>query len=234
MTIAIMQPYFLPYLGYYQLINAVDKFILFDDVNYINKGWINRNRILLGGQPHGFSIPLQKASQNKKISEILVSDDPKWKKKILNTISHAYKKAPLYEEVFPLINDIIHDGSTNLSDFLHNNIKRTMEFLEIKTELVPTSSSYSNSSLSGQTRILDICKQEQATQYLNAIGGKELYSSADFDKENIELRFITSGKIQYQQFKNEFVPNLSMLDVMMFNSKDEITVHLNNFDIQKN
>ncbi len=216
MTVAIMQPYFLPYIGYLQLMATVDKFILYDDVNFINRGWINRNRMLVNGQDFMFTVPLKNASQNKLINEIELSDDSKWREKLLKTIEQAYKKAPQFGVVYGLTEQIINNKSEKITDFVADSFAILNDYLEIKTHIVRTSAIYDNTHLKAQERILDICQQEQAQHYINPIGGMELYDRSFFEESNIKLNFIKSKPVHYQQFKNEFVPWLSVLDLLMF------------------
>lgn len=231
MTIAIMQPYIFPYIGYFQLINAVDKFIIYDDVNYINKGWINRNNILVSGQGHLFTIPLKDASQNKLINEVELSKNDPWQKKFLKTIQQSYQKAPYYQKVFVLIEEIVNLDVQTVYELTLNALTRTCAFMEINTEIVPSSSIYNNTNLKGQERILDICKQENASHYINPIGGIELYDKSKFEKEGIRLDFIKSVSSPYTQFKNAFVPWLSVIDVLMFNSPDDIRQQLEAYEL---
>lgn len=231
LKLAIMQPYFLPYLGYYQLLNLVDKFVIYDDVNFISRGWINRNNLLIGGKAHLFTIPLLDASQNKLIHEVQVSPDLVWRKKLLKTIAQAYRKAPHYEPVFPLIEEIVNDQSVSIADYCLQGLTKTARYLNITTEIVTTSRIYENTDLSGQNRILSICQKEGTDQYINPIGGQDLYDKTLFKNEGITLNFIQAKPCVYPQFKNEFVPWLSILDVMMFNSPAEIQKHLNEFEL---
>jgi hypothetical protein len=231
MRLAIMQPYFLPYIGYLQLMQAVDKFVIYDDVNYINKGWINRNRILLNGQEYLFTIPLKNASQNKLIHEIGLSDDPKWRSKLLKTIEQAYKKAPFYTATSALIENILNLPADNLSHWITESFKVLNQHIGIQTELVASSSIYQNTHLKAQERILDICQQEKATQYVNPIGGVELYDKAFFEQAGIQLNFIKSKAVVYPQFKHEFTPWLSVLDVMMFNDIPAIQGFLKEYEL---
>ncbi len=221
--VGIMQPYLFPYIGYFQLIEAVDEFVVFDDVNFITKGWIHRNNLLVSGKAFMFNLPLKEASQNKKINEIDIVSDTVWKSKLLKTIEQAYKKAPYFIESFELINEIILNNESNLSLFLSNSISTICDFLQINTSIIPNSVVFKNDYLKAQTRIIDICEKLGATTYINAIGGKDLYDSQTFKKNNIELSFIQSEKIEYNQFKNEFVPNLSIIDILMFNDKAQIS-----------
>lgn len=231
MKIGIMQPYFLPYIGYWQLLNAVDKYIIYDDVNYINRGWINRNRILLNSKDKMITLSLKEVSQNKLIKEIELLNNEKEREKLLKTISQSYKKAPFYDEVYPLIEEILNFKEINLGKFLENSIKKIIEYLEINTTILISSEIEKDNMLKGKNKILDICKNLGASEYYNAIGGQELYSYEEFNKEGIKLKFLKSGNIEYKQFKNEFIPNLSIIDVMMFNSKEKIKEFLNNYTL---
>lgn len=226
-----MQPYFLPYLGYYKLLNDVDKFVLYDDVNFINRGWVNRNQILVGGKEHLFTVPLQNASQNKLICEVKLSPDPAWRKKLLKTIDQSYRKAPHYETAFPLLEDIFNDPAEDIASYCYQSLTKTADYLEISTEIVPTSRHYGNAALKGQERILDICKKEKADHYINPTNGQELYDKTLFESEGITLSFIKRKSQAYQQFKNEFVPWLSVIDALMFNSVAEIQDLLQVFEL---
>jgi hypothetical protein len=222
MKIAIMQPYFLPYLGYFQLINYVDKFIIYDDVNYINRGWINRNNILINGNSHLITVPLNSSSQNKVIRDIHVLNENKWKEKMLKTITSNYSKAPFFLEVASMLEAILMNSYSNISELNFNALKEISAYLKINTEFVCTSSIYGNSHLNGQARIIDVCLKEKANYYINPINGKELYDKSIFQREGISINFIQMGNINYKQFNNSFVDFLSIVDVMMFNSVDVI------------
>ncbi len=226
-----MQPYFMPYIGYFQLINAVDKFVIYDDVNYINRGWVNRNKVLINGKSSMITVPLKEASQNKLINEIEVYSNEKWKQKMLKTIELAYKKAPHLNLVYPLLNKIINNNAATISEFNFTGIKAICDYLGITTSLVSSSEMYANNKLKGQYRILDICIREKANHYINPTGGMELYSNEVFSKEGISLSFIISELRPYKQFKNEFIPALSLIDVMMFNSTEEVNKMLNQYQL---
>jgi hypothetical protein len=229
MKLAIMQPYILPYIGYFQLINAVDKFVLFDDVNYIKKGWINRNRILLNNKEYLFTLPLEKVSQNKKINEINLLSDMGWKAKLLKTFKMAYKKAPMFETVYPLIADIISFDEFNLSIYLGNSINKICEYLNIKSCIVNSSVSYNTAEYKGQDKIIKICRQEKATEYINPAGGMNIYKYARFEEENIKLYFLKSNPIIYKQFDMDYISGLSIMDILMFNDKRQFSNFLNEY-----
>jgi hypothetical protein len=228
MKIGIMQPYFLPYIGYFQLINAVDKYVIYDDVNFIKGGWINRNRILFNGGTLMINVPMQGASSFKKINEIQVGGHIE---KLLPTINQAYKKAPYYQEVFPLIADILQYKEENLARFIANSIIMLAEYMQIKTEFILSSDLKKNNELIAQDKVLSICKILHASEYYNAIGGQELYDKLVFAKNNIELQFLKTKSINYNQFTSEFIPNLSIIDALMFNSIEDIHEMLNQYEL---
>lgn len=231
MKLGIMQPYFVPYIGYWQLMNAVDKYVVYDDVNFIKGGWINRNRILVNGEPQYFNLPMLGASPNKLINEVGVNNNPAFIAKNLRIIEGAYKKAPHYAEVYPLIEKILSCGKENIAEFVAESFRIINEYLGITTELIVSSTLDKDCSLRAQDKVLHICELLGAAEYYNAIGGQELYSFSDFVERGIKLKFLKTGKVEYKQFKNEFQPNLSILDVMMFNSVEEIQAHLNNYTL---
>lgn len=228
MKLAIMQPYLFPYIGYFQLINAVDKFVIYDDVNYIKGGWVNRNNLLVNNNKHLFTITLNQPSPFKLINQIIIKDDFS---KLLKTIYHSYLKAPYYEQTINLLNKIISCQEKNLGEFIANSLKEISIYLEIQTEIIVSSQLKKNNALKNKEKVLHICELLNASQYLNAIGGQELYYKEEFATHNIELNFIKSKNIMYNQFHNEFVPWLSIIDVMMFNSKEEIKSMLNQYEL---
>lgn len=228
MKIAIMQPYFFPYIGYFQLINMVDKFIIYDDVNYINKGWINRNNILVNNGPSFIQVPLVAASQNRLIKDIFVVDENKWKDKLLKTIYFNYKKAPFFNQIISLLEEVLLSECRSISDLNYLTILKTCSYLNIETELIRTSSIYENTNLKGENRILDICLKENADTYINPIGGQLLYDKIKFQEKGIVLNFINSKISPYSQNTNSFINYLSIIDTMMFCSPIEIKSNLIN------
>jgi len=228
MKLGIMQPYFFPYIGYFQLINAVNQFIIYDDVNYIKQGWINRNRILIDGKPSYITLPLSEASSFKKIIEIKIKINPK---KLLRTITQSYKKAPYFFNVFPLIEDILTFDEQNLAKFVSNSILKVSNYLDINTSFISSSEMQIGNELKGKDRVIFLCNLLNANYYYNTIGGIDLYSKEEFSTHGIKLSFIKTKEITYKQFDDTFVPNLSIIDVMMFNSKDEIKKMLNEYEL---
>ncbi len=221
----------MPYIGYFQLIKMVDKFIFYDDVTFIKQGWINRNQILINNQAKMFSVPLTNASSNILIKDVLISESAyeKWKKSFLNSIFFSYKKAKNYNQVLNLIESILEEKPKTISDLAIKSIIKVAQYLDLDTEFQISSETYLNTQLSGQDRVLDICKNENALTYVNPVGGMELYSKNTFKAKNIDLFFIKANKFVYKQFSDEFIPFLSIIDVLMFNDIDEINQQLDDF-----
>ena len=219
MIVGSNQPYLFAYIGYWQLINLADVYVISDSMQYIKKGYINRNSILVGNKKHLFTLEVMGVHGDSLINEVKVGNNSK---KIIKTIFHAYKKAPYFSEVYPLIEDILSNREKNLAKYIGYSIERVSHYLDIDTKFIYLSDLQGETTLKGQARTIDICKRVGATKYVNAIGGQKLYKKEDFLKENIELNFLKTDEFKYKQFNSEFIPHLSIIDVMMFNSKDEI------------
>jgi hypothetical protein len=234
MKLAIMQPYLFPYIGYFQLLAAVDKFVIYDDVNFIKGGWINRNNILINKKSNLFTVPLNKASSYTLINETKINLKfyNIWKVKFLRSLEQSYKKAPHFTEVYNLIENVLEIKENDLiSELAVNSIKEVSKYLQLGTEICETSEIYNNKTKSGQERVLDICGIEKASQYINPIGGIELYSKNTFKEKGIMLNFIKSKPIIYAQFDNDFSPWLSIIDVLMFNSINEVNKMINQYEL---
>lgn len=232
MKIAIMQPYFFPYLGYFQLIIAVDKFIFYDDVNFIKKGWVNRNRIITNNLVNNINLGLIKASQNKKINEIsIITDDFN---KTLKTIQHSYSKAPFFKEVYTLIENYFLSLTPKnlLSEATANSILKVCEYLGINRSFEFSSEKYPNTrGMERGDRLMAICHENKADKYINPLGGTELYKKEVFKDNKIELQFLKPKLETYQQWGGDFISGLSIIDVLMFNSKTDVKRMLNYFDL---
>lgn len=228
MKLAIMQPYFFPYLGYFQLINHVDKFIFYDDVNFIKNGWINRNRILVNEKPHYITIQLKNASSFKLINCVEFTDN---RNRIKKTIEQFYRRAHYFDAVWPVIEECLNFPTNSISELAVFTVLKVSEFIGIETQFEISSKCYSyTSGLEKTERLLEICKVNDATQYINPIGGIEIYNKSDFNNVGIDIQFIKPNEIVYKQFNNEFVPSLSIIDVMMFNSLEEISKMLDQYE----
>ena len=216
MKLAIMQPYFMPYIGYFQLIAAVDTFIVYDNIKYTKKGWINRNRMLQNDTDVMFSLPLKKDSDSLDVVERELAADFN-RDKLLNQFKGAYRRAPYFEQTFPLIEQIVRYDEVNLFRYLHHSIVTTCEHLNITTEIKISSDVDIDHALQSQDKVIALCEAVGASTYVNAIGGMELYSKETFREKGVELKFIQSKPLEYVQFGAAFVPWLSIIDVMMFN-----------------
>jgi hypothetical protein len=231
MRLAIMQPYFFPYIGYWQLINAVDKYVIYDDVNYIKNGWINRNFILLNGQKHLITLPLDGASPFKLINETKIISKNEKKVRLLKTLVHAYKKAPYYQDVISIVENTVMHQSNHISEALVFSIKSIAKYLNFRTEILVSSQIEKNNSLKGEEKVIDICKSLNADIYFNSIGGLELYSKQNFLKRGLILNFLKPQQIFYSQINDQFIPWLSIIDVMMFNTPETIRNMLNQYEL---
>lgn len=230
-TIAIMQPYLLPYVGYFQLMAAVDKFVVLDDVHYINRGWINRNRLLVNGAAHRFTVPLLGASQNRLIYELQIADEPAWRDRLVQTFLQAYSRAQCRIAIEPILRRIIHFPTAQLDSFIVNSLREIAGYLSLKVLIEESSRIYQNRHLKAQDRILDICRQEGADCYVNPIGGTELYDAEVFAKQGISLKFLQSRPMQYSQGRAAYVAGLSIIDVLMFNEPGPTRDLLTRFDL---
>jgi hypothetical protein len=230
--VAIMQPYFMPYIGYWQLINSVDEFVVYDNIEFTKKGWFNRNRILEIDHDRLFTIPIKKDSDFLPVNQRCLSDDSEKEiNRSLHIIQNNYKKAPYFNEAYPLIERSFMYSSKNLFEYIFNSIKLICDYLDITTKIVISSKIDINHSLKASSKVLEICKAEGAEIYINAIGGRELYDKEVFKVQGIDLNFIQTKEIIYKQFNNGFVPGLSIIDVLMFNSKEQIKHMLEEYEL---
>jgi hypothetical protein len=208
--------------------NTVDEFIIYDNIQFTKKGWINRNRILVNGVDAYITLPLKKDSDYLDIKDRFLSDE--WtneRKKTLNRITESYRKAPQFNFVCPIIESILMYEERNLFSYIFNSLKEINQYLNIKTPLIISSSIPINHDLKAENKVIELCKARKATLYINPIGGVELYSKEDFKNVGLELQFLKANNITYTQFKNDFVPFLSIIDVMMFNQKEKVIEYVN-------
>ena len=231
MKLGIMQPYFLPYIGYFQLIAEVYQFIVYDNIEYTKKGWINRNRMLLNGTDTRFSLPLRKASDSLDVVQREISPDFD-RRKLLNQFRGAYQRAPYFEQTFALLDPIIHNIEKILFRYIYHSITAVCRYLGIGTKFHVSYSISINHELKYEHRVIALCKAMNAKTYINPIGGTELYDRSQFSMHGIDLRFIKTIPFEYQQFGATFVPFLSIVDVLMFNSPSAVRDHIqHNFEM---
>lgn len=232
MKVAIMQPYFFPYLGYFQLLNAVDTFIFYDDVQFIKGGWINRNRYLQNGRPAYFGLQMIGASANKNINEIRLNTRNVVHTKLLKTLDQNYAKAPFAKDVMALVKSVVETDSDNLAKKAAQSVMKVSEYLGLNKAFYFSSELPFGKMVNDRTeRLITIIKGLDGKIYLNTSGGKTLYNKADFRKAGLELYFIDGKLPAYMQQSNAFVPGLSIIDVLMYNSKLEVLKMLNDYSL---
>lgn len=232
MRLAIMQPYLFPYLGYFQLIAAADKFVFYDDVNYIKNGWINRNQLILSKAVAYFTVPLSGMSPFSKINEVDVQPAGPWQRKMVESVRQSYARAPFFAAAFPLFESVIQSGAPKVGELARRSVVAVCDYLGLKTVLEPTSGRYQNQALSGPARVIDICKQEGASEYVNMEGGRELYDARVFEEHGVKLHFLKAVLPPYPQAgMPEFKAGLSIIDVLMFNDRDAANEMLQKYQL---
>jgi hypothetical protein len=231
MKTAIMQPYFWPYIGYFQMIGAVDSFIVYDDIQYTKSGWINRNRLCRDGAAVTFSLPLKSASGCPDVRERELADDFN-REKLLNQIKGAYGRAPYFAQTLPLIETVVRHPEKNLFRFLLHSLLKTTERIGISTRILISSDIDIDHGLKGQERVLALCEAVDTTTYVNLSGGVALYSADAFRARGMRLQFIRTTPFEYAQLRQPFIANLSIIDVLMFNSLESIrSVLCSNYEL---
>lgn len=231
-SIAIMQPYLFPYIGYFQLLNSVDLFVLYDDVQYMKGGWINRNRILDKNRPSYLTFPVKKASTylniNQRYFSVLTESE---KNKVLRRIKATYRDAPCFDGTLGILDRFLDRKNGNVAEDVCFSLGIVQEYLELPFNYVFSSTLSDTVGLKGVERVLRICKILDSDVYINSPGGQSLYSKEEFRDHGISLHFIKPGLVSYEQFAPEFVSNLSVIDVLMFNSKTEIRKMLRQYSL---
>ena len=227
-----MQPYLYPYIGYFQLISAVDKFVLADTYQYTKQTWINRNRLVFNGEIDYFNIPVSKPSVRSQISEIQISDTYS-PSKLYNKIEMNYEKTQGWKDFSDNLHEVLHKSTTDLYDLIEYSVRTLTTILEINTEICRISDLQIQGNISGEERVIAICKTLGATQYINLPGGVDLYSNKAFEMNGIELLFLHPILKDYQQKLREFESHLSILDVGFSIGKQElIDTHLQSYKLQ--
>jgi hypothetical protein len=221
-----MQPYFLPYAGYYQLIASVDLFVVYDNIKYTKKGWINRNRFLQNDTDALFTLPLSKDSDSLDIRDRKLIDSFD-KEKFLRKFEGAYKRAQYYEQTFKLLRHVVYFPRDNLFDYIHNSLVETCRYLDIGTKIIVSSEIDINHQLHAQDKVIALCNALGANEYVNAIGGIDLYSRERFQEDGIQLRFIQPRVREYAQNSSTHIPSLSIVDMMMFSPIDIVVDCIN-------
>ncbi|MGI2095725.1 WbqC family protein [Shewanella glacialipiscicola] len=228
MSFAVMQPYLFPYLGYYQLVSAVDKFVFYDDVTFIKGGYINRNNILSNGKAQRFTIPVPGMSSNTLINQLNFDGNVK---KTLKTIEQSYKKAPYFEHIFPLIEVVLNDENRRVDHICAKSISVVFEYLDINKDFHFSSEFDYNRDLSAADKLIAMADVLKSSDYINSPGGKSLYNKEYFAEKEIYLSFIETEKYEYSQNTDGFIPHLSMIDVLMWNNKEQVIEMLTKYKL---
>lgn len=237
MKLAVMQPYFFPYLGYFQGIHSVDKYLLYDQLAYLKEGWVHRNRFLVvNDQPAYFTANVKKKSSFARICDIELVENPVWRKKILHSIFLNYKSRLYFDEIYPLVESVVNADVSRIAELSVLSVKTVCEYLEISTDVCSDTSKYLQleEKLADEAnllvnfprlrlkhferkvvRALEICRIEGANIFINAIGGQSLYSKDEFRANNVDLFFVQTRPYAYSQPASAFYPHLSIIDVLM-------------------
>lgn len=232
--VGVMQPYLFPYIGYFQLIQSVDAFVFYDDVNFIKQGWVNRNNILINNNASLFTVPLEKLSSNLLINEININEKlyKNWLKKFLKSLIQAYSKSPHFNDVYPRIESVFQSKDRTASQLAISSIRLVTDYLNLqKTYFISSKDFAESKGMDRADRLIYITKKLKANKYINVYGGSELYEKDYFLKNGIELSFLKPELIYYQQFKAPFCSGLSIIDVLMFNDIEKIRKELLNYTL---
>ena len=251
MKLGMNQPYFFPYLGFYQLIHAVDRFIIYDNFNYIKGGWINRNRFLVvSGNPTYFNAVTEDSSPYKRIRDIRLSPKTNWRRKLLNTFFLNYRKCPFFAETYTLLETIIQLETDSLSELATKSISAVCRHLQIRSEIVenPRYEELEN-ALDDENltqafpliklsvperkvfRVIAVCHMMKASEYVNPMGGQAFYDKGAFKANGIDLHFLRSRDEPYQQATKEYHPGLSIIDVLMNCGREGTIKRLDNYEL---
>ncbi len=225
-TIAIMQPYIFPYIGYFQLVNCVDKFIFYNDVTFIKQGWINRNKFTMNGEEVYFTVPITKQSSSTYIYDAKINRRlfEKFKQKFYKGVHQSYGKAPFFEPIFKIIQGVFELETDSMDLMAQQSVKLISKYLGLNTEFDSSRDLYENDNLNGQNRVIDILRQEKADHYMNPIGGKVLYSSDIFLGNNLDLSFVKVS---------DNLKKLLIIDILMYHDIEHVKNILNQYDIIK-
>lgn len=228
MKLAVMQPYLFPYIGYFQLIHAADLFLIYDDVSYIKQGYINRNSVLSPSGVTRFTVPVPGASSNKFISELKFSPVVA---KILKTIEQSYSKAPYFEVVFPMIRDVLEHEDRSIASVCQMSYETIFSYIGSEKKFKRTSNLNYDRTAPARDRLIGLCHKFKASCYINTPGGRSLYKKEDFSKCGVDLKFLCPLSVKYRQMSPQFVPNLSIIDILMSCSPDDISILMKQYEL---
>lgn len=233
MRLAIMQPYLFPYVGYFQLAAAVDRFVFLDDVQYIQRGWINRNRFPMDGEPRYFTVPVRHGGQHAMIKDVMVATEQhRMIRQTIKTVGQRYQRAPQFSRVFPIFEAVMRRREISIADMAIESVRSVYQYLDCGPAWVVSSArNYRNRQLSGQDRVIDICRQEGAILYVNPPNGRYLYSAQVFRENGVALRFLNPVIEPYPQGSEAFLAAMSILDLLMHLPREEVRRHVANVSL---
>lgn len=233
-TIAVMQPYLFPYLGYFQLIAAADVFVLGDDLQYVRSGWVNRNRILHNDEARLITFPLKKDRFQLQINQRQLCDHfSDEAERLIRLIAESYQQAPYFAQVMPLVERLIHFPQQNISLYAEHAIREMCAYLHIVTPIMRSSDLILGSPVDKQERIIRIAHTFEATTFITPEGGSVVYDRDHFARNRLLVRFFRMNPVEYRQFRQPFVANLSIIDVLMFNCVEQIQQMLTQYRLDK-
>jgi len=235
MKLAIMQPYFLPYIGYISLVKHTDRFVLFDTVQFIRHGWIERNRVLKDSGWQYIKVPLQKHSLNTKIQEIKINNVENWRDKIFAQLQYYKRIAPYYAETIEVIKKGMAEKTDSITKLNYCMLQSVCKYLHISFNCSIFSEMDINIEAANEPDewALNICKAMGYDEYWNPPNGKSFFDPAKYVKAGIKLVFLEQVLSVYPQGKGRanFEPGLSIVDVMMFNPVEAVNAMLDDYRI---
>lgn len=223
--LGIMQPYFFPYIGYFQLIHATDRYIFFDTPQYERRSWMNRNRIInLNEGSTYITVPVIKAPQQTALTDIVINNNSDWRNKIYRQLEVYKKIAPYYNEVIDFVHSVLDKADTSLAELNVHSVVDTCRYigLDIDWDIFSQMNLEIPTDCAPDEWALEITKATNADEYINAPGGARFFDRSNYETEGIKLQFIQPEIIPYNQRIGRFEPCLSIIDVMMYNSPEEI------------
>lgn len=229
MNLALMQPYFFPYVGYFDLICNCNRFVVFDEAQYIKQGWINRNRVLHPGEGWQYvTVPVQKHRSSTRIGQVSIVPDDSWKSKLKARLTHLKSHAPHYAETMDLLDDCLDSDERSISKFNVAIIEKICRFLgiEFNCSYISELGLDLGSGLGPGDWALQLARRLKARNYVNLPGGEDLFDAAAFQKSDIGLCIRKIEPFVYSTGKYVFQENLSIIDVLMWNSVTEIRRYL--------
>jgi hypothetical protein len=233
LRVALMQPYFFPYLGYFQLMHAVDCFVFYDDAQFMKGGWVNRNRLLVAGRPGWWTFPVVHASHRLPISRRAYCNSPTQVSRLAAQVEHAYRLAPQFGSMFPRIAGYLESPRSNVATFNQSHLELLARDMGLQCRFLAASELVPGTTLDGQAKVIEICRALGASHYVNSPGGQALYDATAFADAGVQLGFLHPRPAAYPQFGEAHVPALSIVDALMFNDPANMRQLLQQYDLSE-